>query len=389
MADYESDEEVLISESEDEEFSESDDDSDLDDSEDEDVVMPNEFVEINVENPPAPPPKFPYLKTAGINLQFDDNASILQYFEYFWDKEIMDIITTETNRYADQFYHGAILKRFSRLKKWKPTVNSELFVFFAIQILQGIINKPRNEWYWSKKEMIETPFFSKVISHRRHVLLKKFIHFTDNSTYNANTHPNPKLNKLWPIIQHLNKKFSSAITLEEDVTIDESLMLYKGRLSWIQYIPLKRARFGIKYFMLCESKSGYIHSFLIYTGKETIIDNAYKDEAKGLQIVMHLMKPILHLGHCLTTDNFYTSPRLADILLEHYTDTFGTMRLNKKEVPKEFKNKKLKKGEIIAYQRRKVCIMKWKDKKDITLLSTIHNAEFIDIERRTTKKYPE
>jgi len=43
-----------------------------------------------------------------------------------------------------------------------------------------------------------------------------------------------------------------------DISVDESLMLWKGQLGFRQYIPIKRARFGIKSYELCESGSGYI-----------------------------------------------------------------------------------------------------------------------------------
>jgi hypothetical protein len=45
---------------------------------------------------------------------------------------------------------------------------------------------------------------------------------------------------------------------ESDVSVDESLMMWKGHTSWKVYIPSKRARFGIKSFELCEAKSGYV-----------------------------------------------------------------------------------------------------------------------------------
>ena len=40
-----------------------------------------------------------------------------------------------------------------------------------------------------------------------------------------------------------------------------------GRLSWKQYIPLKRSRWGIKFFVLCDSALGYIWNTFIYVGK--------------------------------------------------------------------------------------------------------------------------
>ena len=40
----------------------------------------------------------------------------------------------------------------------------------------------------------------------------------------------------------------------------------KGRLGFKQYIPNKRARFGIKMFSLCEV-SGYLWNRFVYLGK--------------------------------------------------------------------------------------------------------------------------
>lgn len=41
--------------------------------------------------------------------------------------------------------------------------------------------------------------------------------------------------------------------------------------------------------------------------------------------------------------------------------------------------KKLKKGKVRVYQREKLCIIKWIYKKVVTLLSTIHNPEMIEV----------
>ncbi|KAM7304720.1 hypothetical protein ISCGN_014620 [Ixodes scapularis] len=45
---------------------------------------------------------------------------------------------------------------------------------------------------------------------------------------------------------------------EEHISIEESLMLYKERLSWKQFLPLKRSRFGVKLYVLCESTTGCV-----------------------------------------------------------------------------------------------------------------------------------
>ena len=43
-----------------------------------------------------------------------------------------------------------------------------------------------------------------------------------------------------------------------EVTIDEQLFPCGARCSFIQYMPQKPAKFGIKYRMLCDVKSSYV-----------------------------------------------------------------------------------------------------------------------------------
>jgi len=54
---------------------------------------------------------------------------------------------------------------------------------------------------------------------------------------------------------------------EDHISIDEELLLWKGNLSFKQYIPMKRAQLGIKMFSLCEN-SGYLWNSFVYLGKE-------------------------------------------------------------------------------------------------------------------------
>ena len=77
---------------------------------------------------------------------------------------------------------------------------------------------------------------------------------------------------------------------KQNVAIDESLTLWKGRLSFAQYIPLKTSKFGIKTFELCESKTGYLWNFIVYTGKVTefVSDSIPKTES----IVKKLLGPL-------------------------------------------------------------------------------------------------
>ncbi|GFW58563.1 piggyBac transposable element-derived protein 4 [Trichonephila clavipes] len=177
-------------------------------------------------------------------------------------------------------------------------------------------------------------------------------------------------------------KFKSVYVPKPYISVDESLIAYKGRLSWKQYIPQKRARFGIKLFQLCESESGYIWNSLIYTGKGTAFNENYNDYGLSTKSVLTLIHELKGKGYCLSTDNFYTSPELAELLIDSKTDICGTLRPNRKGLPVLLKSSTLKKGEIIAFQKGKMCVLKWKDKKPLHMLSTFHNADMMEVKAK-------
>src|SRR5215510_1156610 len=157
------------------------------------------------------------------------------------------------------------------------------------------------------------------------------MHFNNNC--NTGTYQGPsKLFKIYPVLSHLNTKFQSLYLPGQNIAIDESLMLWTGRLSFRQYIPLKSSKFGIKSYELCESSSGYLWSFIIYTGKDTVFQTAFLsgDTNKTAAIVLSLVEPLLEKGRTLWMDNFYNSPTLAQKLKSLITDCVGTLRLSRK-----------------------------------------------------------
>ena len=77
----------------------------------------------------------------------------------------------------------------------------------------------------------------------------QFLHFADNDQM-----PGPgddrydRLYKIKPVLQYLSRKFQELYTPRNAICVDESLLLWKGRLVFKQFIRLKRARFGFKIY---------------------------------------------------------------------------------------------------------------------------------------------
>ena len=101
-----------------------------------------------------------------------------------------------------------------------------------------------------------------------------FMHFNNNDTLRTYQGPS-KLFKIYPVLSHLNTKFQILYLPGQNIAIDEFLTLWRGRITFRQYIPSKSSKVGIKSYELCESSSGYLWSFIIYTGKDTVFQTAF------------------------------------------------------------------------------------------------------------------
>uniref|UniRef100_A0A182RWV0 PiggyBac transposable element-derived protein domain-containing protein n=1 Tax=Anopheles funestus TaxID=62324 RepID=A0A182RWV0_ANOFN len=108
-------------------------------------------------------------------------------------------------------------------------------------------------------------------------------------------------------------------------------------------------------------------------------------------VCMELSNLILNEGRTMYIDNFYTSYELATYFLANRTHVVGTLRANKKNIPRCVLNAKLKRGEIISRENNEgVVVLKWKDIRDLRILSTKHAPSLVSVNkthlRRSTKR---
>ncbi|GBO11269.1 PiggyBac transposable element-derived protein 4 [Araneus ventricosus] len=220
------------------------------------------------------------------------------------------------------------------------------------------------------------------MNEKRYSLIMKFLHFQSSNDSEDESPSNNKLKKIGEFHSMLMQRFQSTYIPKQEISIDESLIGYKGRLGWKQYIPTKRSRFGVKLFQLCESESGYIWNSIIYTGQGTTFHEDYGVSTKSVMTLIHELK---NKGYTLTTDKYYTSPELAEILIKCKTDIYGTLRANRKGLPPLIKSSKVKKGEVLAFRKGKICLLKWTNKKPILMPSTLHSTSMVTVESKKSK----
>ena len=194
------------------------------------------------------PQQIRYTGEEKILQQIPRNPTVEDFFRLYITEDIIDHVVTQTNLYARQYLEKERnnLRPHSLAHQWTPTDRAEILTFLAVLILMGIFHKPRLTMYWSKETIMATPIFNQVMRRDRCLLLLRFLHFADN-TQNDPTDPNrDRLFKLRKVVNMIKENCGKVYSPGKNLSMDESLVLFKGRLSFKQYITSKRARFGIK-----------------------------------------------------------------------------------------------------------------------------------------------
>ena len=287
------------------------------------------------------------------------------------------------------------LRRNSRMKHWRPMTLAEMKVYLSVIISMGLVQKRdvQDLLPWSLNRVQDTPFYWKTMSRDRFFSILSNFHITDNSQQIPRGQDGfDPLYKVRPFIKDIMTAFSDVYSHAQDPSFDEATCAWKGRLRLRVYNPAKPTKFGINLHQVCEAKSGYCLRFHIYTGSMPCTQYA---EALGVgdetttttRTVLGLMTRcgLLDKGHQVYMNNYYTSSELFEELRFHNTNACGTLWKNRKGVPEAIKSKqKLQTSQVIfrRNEESKLLAVKFLDKQDLHMLSTIHEATIAVLSKR-------
>ena len=73
-------------------------------------------------------------------------------------------------------------------------------------------------------------------------------------------------------------------------------------------------------------------------------------------------------------DNYFTSPDLFDYLFQQKINAYGTVRQDRRGMPRDIRRKslKLKRGDIVTRVRGTIRAVRWKDRRDVYMLTNMH-----------------
>ncbi|XP_046686955.1 piggyBac transposable element-derived protein 3-like [Homalodisca vitripennis] len=219
----------------------------------------------------------------------------LDFFSMFINEEIIHLITEQTNLYAQQ--KGKDLS----------VTNIEIQQYIGILLHSGVVNVPQYRMYWAAETRY--PAIAEVLPRNRFDDILNHFHLVDNTT----RIPGDSLFKVRPLINTIAEACRT-IPPEQNQSIDEHMIPFKGTSHMKQYVKKKPKKWGYKVFMRCGA-SGLMHDFSIYIGSEKTCGDYGLGFSGDIVVELCLDLPN-DKGFKIFTDNWFTSIKLFNYLKE-------------------------------------------------------------------------
>ena len=130
--------------------------------------------------------------------------------------------------------------------------------------------------------------------------------------------------KMADVFSNFSNQIRIAYEPSAHLCIDECLYPFRGHCSFIQYMPQKPAKYGLKFWVMSDCESSIIVNILPYSGKE----GGVVQRGLAQRVVMQLSSPFANQWRNITFDNYYTSVALAEELWKNKFTSLGTLKPN-------------------------------------------------------------
>ncbi|KAL4127484.1 hypothetical protein QTP88_011651 [Uroleucon formosanum] len=184
----------------------------------------------------------------------------------------------------------------------------------------SLVEKPHIKDYWLTNLVLYTPFASSLMKRDRFTSIFSMLHISNNSKYVRKGQPGHCLFKIRFYVNFINTQMSKSYYPYQNITVDEGVCPFRGSVNFGVYMKNIPEKYGMKLYVASDPLTGYTLKFEIYSGKGQL-------------------------------DNSITL--LYERLLCDYFE----------------------KGEMtFARNGLQICV-KWKDTRDVLLLSTVYSAD--------------
>lgn len=183
------------------------------------------------------------------------NETASSFLKLILDDELIDSICFYSNKFAAD-------------NNINLNLNRDLFnKFIGLLIARSVLipEKFSIHLLWSKK--YGNKLFQETMSRSTFYLILKCLRMDDKSTRDQRIEAGDKTAAISEYWDKLIKNSQQYYKPSYRLTIDESLAGCKAKCKFIQYIPSKRDKFGLKFYLLVDCENNYVLNGLLYSGK--------------------------------------------------------------------------------------------------------------------------
>lgn len=324
-------------------------------------------------SPVVTEPTVPFrVKNPGPTQRIESRRAI-DYLSLYLGDDILGDIVRWTNENASM----KLAANSKPVDEWKPLTLAELKAFVGVKVIANeLLVVPRTERLFTRKRdrwPTQTPGIWKVFKEKRYREINRYLYFSDPRRQDETD----KLRKVRPFLDHMLARFRSVYRCDREVSVDEAMIPFKGRLRMKQFMKDKPTKWGVKAYVLAESKSGYNYNFEIYCGKTRSSENSVVGQTGD--VVLRLVSGLEGRGHHVYCDRLYSSPLLAHNLATKAIYFCGTLLTSRKLVPRDIQkgSRELTRGQSESRFSGdgEMCVTVWQDRKPIYFISTIHASD--------------
>ena len=287
-----------------------------------------------------------------------DSTNPSEFLRMLWPDCLCDLLVEETNRYA----------RSNGRRNWEDVNRDEIWTFLALVLLLSLHRLPRIRNLWSKNGYLG------IREAQKHMSINRFLEILRNLHVVNNTDLSPGdgyVRKFKPVLDVLSQTFYRYYSPCQEVSVDEAMVKYKGRVGGKVHMPKKPIRVGFKIWCLCCSCCGYLCTFQMYEGRPTDPVTKKKVSEKGmvLRVVTELLAPYEGLNHVVYCDNFFSSGGLVKALADKEIYLAGTIQQRANGFPQALKETPLSSGEYAVQSDGDISYYAFKDRKVVSFVS--------------------
>ena len=236
--------------------------------------------------------------------------------------------------------------------------------------------------HWNRDVMFHCAFISSIMPSLRFLQILYNSHLTDDSSAPKRDSKNyNKIYKTKRFTEILRRNFQKNYNFGPYGTIDESMIKFKGSSCLKQYLPPKPIKRGYKVWRLCDSVTGYLFNYQIYSVEEEIDE---KRIPLGERVVFDFISCHNFQEKHLYFDKCFTSLGLLEKLKLQNITVSGTIEQDRANIPSSsIKKDKMKcansKSEVMWHS---IVFVRMNTKHGFLASTYLEDNEFVLISRR-------